>query len=236
MRDNRRQKLILLCGLLLLAGMTSFFISYFARGEVTEVWQLPPDSGQKSGAEPGQAVSRAKGKGVRSVKVYITGEVQRPGLYDVPEQTRALEAVEMAGGFTANADRERTNLSRILRDGAQLKVPALGKKAVKKDFLVGVDVLKRVRSFRRPERGSGTEDTVEGIIGIERHLPETGVKVSINRAGQKELERLPGMYGELARRIVVYREQKNFQRVEELLQVPGMNGKIWEGLRSFVTL
>ena len=59
------------------------------------------------------------------ITVYVTGEVLNPGLYQVGLNSRASEAIEAAGGMTENADVEGVNIAKILRDGDQVKVPAV---------------------------------------------------------------------------------------------------------------
>jgi competence protein ComEA len=54
------------------------------------------------------------------------GEVHNPGVYTLPAGSRVTDAVEMAGGYTEDADLFRVNLSAFLRDEMQIIVPAVG--------------------------------------------------------------------------------------------------------------
>lgn len=60
------------------------------------------------------------------VRVYVIGEVMRPGVYTLPAEARWIDAVEAAGGATVNADLYRVNLARHARDEDQIIVPRLG--------------------------------------------------------------------------------------------------------------
>ncbi|MCL0097294.1 ComEA family DNA-binding protein [Dehalococcoidia bacterium] len=60
------------------------------------------------------------------IEVYVSGEVQNPGIYVLNEGARVSEAVEAAGGFTSNADGDAINLARRLRDGAHIHVRKIG--------------------------------------------------------------------------------------------------------------
>jgi competence protein ComEA len=60
------------------------------------------------------------------IRVYISGAVQRPGVYTVAEGDRWIEAVELAGGPTGDADIEAVNLARRLQDEDQVHIPRLG--------------------------------------------------------------------------------------------------------------
>ena len=60
--------------------------------------------------------------------------------------------------------------------------------------------------------------------------------LDLNKAQRHELEALPGIGPELARRIVAYRERAGrFRRADELLKVPGIGPKRYAALRELVT-
>lgn len=61
--------------------------------------------------------------------------------------------------------------------------------------------------------------------------------VSLNDAGQKELESLPRIGPALARRIIEYRQQHGgFQTIEEIVEVKGIGPKTLETIRPYVRL
>jgi len=62
-----------------------------------------------------------------SLFVHVCGEVKEPGLYRFVKGSRAGDAVEMAGGFTKEADRNAVNLAALLTDGQQICIPARSK-------------------------------------------------------------------------------------------------------------
>ena len=81
---------------------------------------------------PGETSGAVDGSGLESptnavpLYVHVLGQVARPGLYELSEGDRAVDAVAAAGGFTAEADPGGINLARVLSDGEQLVVPAVG--------------------------------------------------------------------------------------------------------------
>lgn len=79
-------------------------------------------------ARPSAAASLAPAAGAQ-VFVHILGAVERPGLYELREGDRAVDAVAAAGGFTAAADRAQLNLARFVVDGEQIYVAAVGESA-----------------------------------------------------------------------------------------------------------
>ncbi len=56
--------------------------------------------------------------------VYITGEVENTGIYEVEEGSRLYEVIDMAGGFTSDARTDSINLARFVFDGEQIDVPS----------------------------------------------------------------------------------------------------------------
>ena len=60
------------------------------------------------------------------IYVQILGQVNHPGLYSLHDGDRAVDVVAAAGGLTALADPAALNLARVLSDGEQIIVPAVG--------------------------------------------------------------------------------------------------------------
>ena len=65
--------------------------------------------------------------------VYICGAVVSPGVYEVPEHTRIYEVVELADGFTPEADDTVLNLAENVLDGQKLYIPKQGEVTEKAD-------------------------------------------------------------------------------------------------------
>ncbi len=59
--------------------------------------------------------------------VQVVGAVAKPGVYEVPVDSRVMDAVTMAGGMTAKADPASLNLARIVQDGEQIIVGSGGR-------------------------------------------------------------------------------------------------------------
>ena len=101
---------------LLGAGIAVFLTAISPHGSSTVIAPAPsvsPDDAETVGA---RAV----------IYVHILGQVARPGLYMLRDGDRAVDIVAAAGGFTAQADPAALNLARVLSDGEQIVVPAIG--------------------------------------------------------------------------------------------------------------
>lgn len=57
------------------------------------------------------------------VVVHVVGQVRRPGVVRLPSGSRVTDALDAAGGATADADLAAVNLARLLADGEQVVVP-----------------------------------------------------------------------------------------------------------------
>ena len=83
-------------------------------------------AGSISSSSSGLQQSGEEGSGLSGqVMVHMTGEVRAPGVVRVRHGSRVSEAVDQAGGFTEDADRDSVNLARLVVDGEQIKVPSL---------------------------------------------------------------------------------------------------------------
>lgn len=58
--------------------------------------------------------------------VQVVGAVSTPGVYELPVDSRVMDAVALAGGLTPRADPASVNLARIVQDGEQIVVGTAG--------------------------------------------------------------------------------------------------------------
>jgi len=63
------------------------------------------------------------------ISVYVTGAVQRPGVYPMTDGDRWIDALEAAGGPTEDANLAAVDLARRVRDEDTILVPGLGQTA-----------------------------------------------------------------------------------------------------------
>lgn len=170
------------------------------------------------------------------LRVQVSGEVLEPGIYELPNSSRVEEAINAAGGFTENADTERVNLVRKLRDGMQVKVPALkagksgaGKKAGSN--VSGAFVSSHISGSVSSTRNS--KNSKSAGTGAKQKLVGS---VRINSASAEELEALPGVGPALAQRIVTERNKGHFTSADDLLRVPGIGKAKLEKMRNYIEI
>lgn len=147
--------------------------------------------------------------------VYITGSVNKPGVYRLPEGARVYQLVEVAGGLTPVADEIAINMAAPLADGDHLHVPQKGEQ-------------------RREERAAAAGRVEVNVVQPMR--PRSGL-LDLNSATENDLKNLPGIGPALAQRIVQHRQKNGrFKQVADLIEVPGIGGKKLEAISSFITV
>lgn len=77
-----------------------------------------------------EALPQASEHSSATIYVHLLGAVAIPGLYELADGSRAVDAVAAAGGFTDDADRGAVNLARYVTDGEQIAVPVVGAEPV----------------------------------------------------------------------------------------------------------
>lgn len=95
-------------------------------GLTGEMREAAGDDGSIGGAEisdsPGINESEHQEADPPKCFVHICGEVEKPGVYELAEGSRVFQAVEAAGGFTAEASQSSMNLAETIADGMQIVI------------------------------------------------------------------------------------------------------------------
>ena len=161
--------------------------------------------------KPGRAVLLRPPPTPIPLVVNIDGEVENPGVYTLPVISRVQDAVEAAGGLTDEASPGSVNLAAPLEDGSHIYIPAL---------------------ITSGENGDGKGSLARGLS------PEGEVilLVNINQASLDELLSLPGIGPVTAEKIISYREEHLFTRVEDIQKVPGIGPATYEQIKLYLTI
>lgn len=179
-----------------------------------------------SSMQSAQGTVTSKTAQVKTVRVQVSGAVLEPGIYDVPASCRVEEAIAAAGGMTENADSERVNLVRKVRDGMQIRVP------VQKAAQTNRTQRKNAQAKSSlGESASGKYGSAKAGSGRNNSMMQN---VRINSASARELQQLPGIGPALAQRIVDTRSRGRFTSAEDLLRVPGIGKAKLAKLRDYV--
>jgi competence protein ComEA len=164
-------------------------------------------------APEGESVQLRPAPTPEPIQVHVAGAVVRPGVYDLPEGSRVTDAVEAAGGFVAEADKNAINLAAIVEDAERLDVP----------YVAGF-----------------VPDEEEGFVVITEGTPSplAGEEpVDINSASLEELDKLPGIGLTTAQKIIDYREEHGpFAHIEDIVNVSGIGSATYEEIKDLITV
>ncbi len=156
------------------------------------------------------------------VSVYITGAVDRPGVYSAKSTQRIGDVINMAG-VKADADLTRLNLASHVADEMMVYVPTKAEQQ-------NVDGSQGIPSSTAQNSGGV-------VIGSESAGSSKSSLININTADEKQLDALPGIGPTLAARIVEYRQANGpFKSIEEVKNVSGIGEKRFADIKDFITV
>ena len=104
-------------------------LSYSAAGEDgagQEKRQSEEDGKAAEGSIREELTAEESVQTEEKIYVHVCGAVREPGVKELPKDSRAFDALELAGGFTEDADQTYVNLAGFLQDGQQLYFPKVG--------------------------------------------------------------------------------------------------------------
>lgn len=144
------------------------------------------------------------------IYVHVCGAVEHPDVYALAEGSRIWEAVEAAGGFTAEAADRTVNLAGFLTDGEQIWIPT-----------------EEEAETLPLEMGAGSG------VGVSAQ----GGKVNLNTASKETLMTLTGIGEARADAILAYRQTAGgFQTIEDIMKVSGIKESAFQKIKDDITV
>lgn len=143
------------------------------------------------------------------ILIDISGEVVKPGVYEMNNGDRVIEVLKKCEGLSVNADRDwvekNLNRARLLKDGEKIYIPKVSEK------------------FNDVQK--------EKVLGDQSGL------VNINTASLVELDKLPGVGPGIGQKIINYREEKGgFVNIEEIKLVSGIGDKLFLEIKDLIKI
>lgn len=146
---------------------------------------------------------------MQQVFVEIKGAVMYPGVYELEQDQRIKDVVQLAGGYTENADTQFINHAQKVQDEMVIYIPIMGEQL---------------------EEGASSLLTLPTETNKEQ-------KININKADVATLGTLPGIGPSKAQSILTYREENGqFQTIDDLKNVSGIGDKTFEKLKDAITV
>lgn len=161
----------------------------------------------------GEAVT--SGENEKEITFEVSGSVEKPGVYKLASGARVDDALILAGGISADADRlwVEKNLNRAAKitDGQKIYIPSLDQQSML--------VTAKDNGAIKPDQSQYTI-TNSGIINI-------------NLATLKELDTLPGIGPAYGQKII---DQRPYSSIGELLSKKVLTQKIFDGLKDKISV
>ena len=149
------------------------------------------------------AGSSKKSSSAAEVYVDVDGAVASPGVYRLKEGARVSQAIDAAGGLTAEADVTGLNRASKVADGQKIYVPKVGE-------------------HQAVTAGGGAD----GGAVVTSGANDAAGLVNINTASSAELQTLSGIGPSVAQSIIDERTKNGpFASVDDLMRVSGIGEK-----------
>ena len=145
------------------------------------------------------------------IKVHISGQINREGVYEVEDGDRLDDLIKQAGGLSPDADNKSLNLAMKLEDQMKIYIPSEN------------EIL--------DQENVGANQ----IVSKPDSVSENG-KININTASKEELMTLPNVGEKRAQAIIDYRDSKKFETIEEIKNVTGIGEKFYQAMIELITV
>lgn len=192
--------------ILVLSGLCYFYFSSSdsspPQEELIETIQPP--------IEENNLIDTTKETAIQQVFVDIKGAVLYPGVYELQQDQRIRDAVQLAGGYTEDADTQLINHAQKVQDEMVIYIP---------------------------EKGEQLAEGATNFITLPTENNSNEQKININKADVSALSTLPGIGPSKAQSILSYREENGpFQTIDDLKNVSGIGDKTFEKLQDSITV
>jgi competence protein ComEA len=142
------------------------------------------------------------------VMVDVSGRVKSPGVYSLDKGSRAIDALNIAGGAKPGVDLSDINLAHVLFDGEQI--------------IVGAPMVSYSSS---------------GKAKAKIKIPTVSSPINLNTATQAQLDTLPGIGPVMAARIIAYKLKNGpFLLIEDLKKVAGIGDSKFAEISKLVRI
>lgn len=144
------------------------------------------------------------------IKVDVSGAVEKPGVYDLPLESRIQEALFAAGGLSLEADRDwvakNLNLAAKAADGAKIYIPAKNETKI-------------------------VSDAQTNTLGV---VSDTSNQIiNINTGSKLELDSLPGVGEVISQKII---DSRPYTDKQELLTKKVVNKSTFEKIKDKISI
>ncbi len=154
------------------------------------------------------------------IMIDIAGAVENPGVYETTSGARLKDALVLAGGLSADAEREyisrNFNLAKLITDQEKIYIPS------RFEITTGI--------FAEPQRVLDYNLPVESQYTSVTNTE--GQKININSATLEELDTLAGIGKVTAQKII---QNRPYKSIEELLTRKIVKKNVYENIKNLIS-
>ncbi|WP_027637112.1 helix-hairpin-helix domain-containing protein [Clostridium butyricum] len=145
----------------------------------------------------------------KTIVVEIKGQVKKPDVYTIDENSIINDLIDLAGGVTENADLSNINRAKKLQNHEMIYIA---------------------------DKNDSNNDYPQAT-NMENGSMDNEILVDINTATTDKLKTLNGIGDSKAKSIIEYREQNGgFKSIEEIKNVTGIGDKMFEKIKESITV
>lgn len=212
---KKKEKLIgsvILCAILLLVTVIGYMMSKNNNSGMDEDIFIEKASKEEKSNVKSDKSSTSKetetsdSKQKKGILVEIKGEVKKPDVYLMKEDSIVKDLIKEAGGATDNSDTSKLNLAQKLRDGMCIVVPNVQ---------------------------SNTGNMITAPVSSNVGISSNSEIININTATKEELKKLPSVGDVTADKIIAYREKNGgFKTIEDIKKVDRIGESTFNKLKD----
>lgn len=151
----------------------------------------------------------------KNIVVEIKGEVKKPDVYTLDEESIVKDLIDMAGGLTEEANLSNINRAKKLQNHELIYISNINEAAT-----------------------NGTINSeASDITNITVNQGSSNGKININYATLEQLKELNGIGEAKAKKIIEYREKNGgFKSLEDMRNVDGIGEKMFEKIKEQIEI
>ena len=177
----------------------------------------------------------------KTIYVDVKGAVKNPGVYELSNTSRVIDAINLAGGLSDLADTINLNLSKKLSDEmiiivyTKTELSTYYKKNNNRNAICASLECVCIDDYN--DACISKESSNKSNSKTDNTTKSTNSKVSINTASKEELMSLSGIGESKAEKIITYRNDNGkFNSIEDLKKVSGIGDSIFEKIKDKIIL
>lgn len=169
---------------------------------------------------------------IQNIKVDIKGAINNPGVYEISNNARVIDLINISGGLTKNADTSIINLSKKLEDGKVVVIYTKEEVKKIKEGNIVIEYIENECNCEKIENSSCIDPDT-----LLNNDSNNNSKININSADIKQLQTITGIGESKANDIIDYRNTNGlFKKIDDIKNVKGIGESLFEKIKDNITV